>query len=206
MSAASEVDLDSLVAQAATGSEAGVTGLYHALQPALVRFLAGLVGGDAEDLAAETWIDVAQCLHTFDGGGTDLRRLLFTIARRRAIDHGRKQWRRRTDPFGLRVPEATGGPDLADVVADLAASRRAVQRVSAVLPRPQAEVVLLRVVAGLSLDDVARVVGRSTNAVSTLQTRGLQRLAARLEDADALTRESRSRQNAARFRGPRAMT
>jgi len=175
--------LDALVHEARAGATWALAELYREFQPALVGFLAGLAGGDAEDLAAETWVDMAQYLARFDGGGRDFRRVLFTVARRRAVDHRRKQGRRRTDPTNriedLQPPDS-GDP--ARAVEDLDASRRAIRDIRALLPQSQAEVVLLRVVAGLSVGEVARVVNRPPAAVSVLQTRGLRRLATKLGD------------------------
>jgi RNA polymerase sigma-70 factor (ECF subfamily) len=51
------------------------------------------------------------------------------------------------------------------------------------LPPLQAEVILLRVVAGLDTDAVARVVGRSPGAVRVAAHRGLRRLAQNLTEA-----------------------
>ena len=45
------------------------------------------------------------------------------------------------------------------------------------LPPDQAEVVLLRVVGGLSAEEVGRIVGKNAGAVRVLQHRGLKRLA-----------------------------
>ena len=173
--------LDALVAEARGGAEWALAALYREFHAALVGFLFGFVAQEAEDLAAETWVDVARYLPRFEGGGADFRRVLFTIARRRAIDHGRRRLRRRTDPTD-RVDRlvALDEADPQEVVTDVDASRRAIHRITDLLPRHQAEVVLLRVVAGLSLAEVARVVNRTPAAVSVLQTRGLQRLAARL--------------------------
>ncbi|HVA05891.1 MAG TPA: RNA polymerase sigma factor [Acidimicrobiales bacterium] len=185
---------DALVAAAAEGDQMALTALYRAHQPGLVRFLAGLVPDDAEDLAAETWIDISRSLATFEGGGQDFRRLLFTIARRRAIDHGRKRQRRRTEPTDLATHGGyAGGVDPSEVIAELDSSRRAVHQITKLLPHQQAEVILLRVVAGLSLSDVALIVGKSPGAVSVLQTRGLQRLAAKIGNPTRLTRESEPR-------------
>lgn len=50
------------------------------------------------------------------------------------------------------------------------------------LPREQAEVVALRVVAGLDVGQVARIVGKRPGAVRVLSHRGLRRLAERLGD------------------------
>ncbi len=60
-------------------------------------------------------------------------------------------------------------------------STRAALAVIGQLPHDQAEVVLLRVVAGLDVEQVARVVGKRPGAVRVLAHRGLRRLAERLE-------------------------
>lgn len=197
--------LDALIAEACSGHNDALAGLYREFHGALVGFLFGLVAAEAEDLAAETWIDIARALPTFQGDGVEFRRLLFTIARRRAVDHGRKRQRRQTNPVDLRqlpLPAADGDPGA--TVVQLDASRQAIRQISELLPRPQAEVVLLRVVAGLSVAETARVVGRSANAVSVLQNRGLQRLAHTFgvtRGAGGRGAELSSRKKPARFRG-----
>jgi RNA polymerase sigma-70 factor (ECF subfamily) len=60
-------------------------------------------------------------------------------------------------------------------------TRSALGRIAA-LPPAQAEVVLLRVVGDLSVDDVAAIVGRKPGAVRALQHRALQRLAREVAD------------------------
>ena len=72
-------------------------------------------------------------------------------------------------------------PDPADLVLEKLSTQAAVALV-ATLPRLQAEVILLRVVAGLDTPTVARLVGRSTGAVRVAAHRGLQRLAATLAE------------------------
>lgn len=175
---------EELLAAAAAGEEWALTVLYRRHQPALVRFLAGLAGAESEDLAAETWIDAARALHRFDGGQRAFRSLLFTIGRRRAVDHLRGQARRRTDPADPQHLPEQGGPERPDdPAAALLASegaRAAARQIGALLPRAQAEVILLRVVAGLTVAETAEIVGRSPAAVSVLQSRGLARLARRL--------------------------
>lgn len=174
-------DDEELLASAAAGEEWALTVLYRRHHQALVRFLWGLAGGEAEDLAAETWIDASRALGNFEGGDSAFRSLLFTIGRRRAVDHARARGRRRTEPADPgRLPEIPDADDPADVVTAADAGEDAARRICALLPRDQAEVVLLRVVAGLSVTETAEVVGRSPAAVSVLQTRGLQRLARRL--------------------------
>jgi RNA polymerase sigma-70 factor (ECF subfamily) len=174
--------LDELVADARTGRVEALADLYRELHPALVGFLTGLVPGEAEDLAAETWIDAAGCLGHFAGGGADFRRLLFTIARRRAIDHGRKRRRRRTEPADpARLLHRATAEDPGALAADLDSSRQAIRRIAELLSPAQAEIVLLRVVAGLSVGEVAAMVGRTPASVSLVQHRALRRLADRMQ-------------------------
>jgi RNA polymerase sigma-70 factor (ECF subfamily) len=179
-----------LIASAVAGEEWALTVLYRRHQPALLQFLRGLAGPECEDLAADTWIDAARALRTFEGSERAFRSLLFTIGRRRAVDQLRARTRRRTDPADPdRLPEsalsaawagAGAAADPLEAVLESDASEEAVRRIRELLPTDQAEVVLLRVVAGLSVAETAQVVGRTPAAVSVLQTRALQRLARRL--------------------------
>jgi RNA polymerase sigma-70 factor (ECF subfamily) len=172
-----------MMAAAAQRDEAALTDLYRTYNGGLVQFLWARYGDEAEDLAAETWIGVAQALPGFKGDERDFRRLLYTVARRRGIDHARKRTRRRTDPADVHEMALPAGGDVAEAVVDADASRRAVRQVAASLPPDQAEVLLLRVVAGLDVAEVAQIVGRRPAAVSVLQTRALRRLAERLGQA-----------------------
>jgi RNA polymerase sigma-70 factor (ECF subfamily) len=168
---------DQLLDAVRQGADWAVAELWRDLHPRLLAYFRGAEPGAAEDLAADTWVDVARSLHRFDGGETDFRRFAFTIARRRLSDHRRRRFRRRTDPVAAET--------LADHAAgdDPAAAALGQQALAVIgrLPRDQAEVVLLRVVAGLGADEVGAIVGKSAGAVRVIQHRALRRLAALLE-------------------------
>lgn len=183
-----------LVQAARNGDAWALTTLYRAHHPALCRFLRGLVGGEAEDLASEAWIDMARALVRIEGGLSEFRRLLYTIARRRAIDHARKVGRRQTSLIEPDLlDEVASSNDPAEELIELDSSERAIKHITAVLPKPQAEVVLLRVVAGLSVNEVATVMGLKPAAVSVLQTRALRRLAGHLRRSPRWERNSEHR-------------
>lgn len=183
-----------LVQAAREGDAWALTTLYRAHHPALCRFLRGLVGAEAEDLASDVWIDVARALVRIEGGLGEFRRLLYTIARRRAIDHIRKARRRKTSPTEPDLlAEVPGSDDPAEMLTEIDSSARAIERITAVLPGPQAEVVLLRIVAGLSVTEVATVMGLKPAAVSVLQTRALRRLAGDLNRSPRWERNSEHR-------------
>jgi RNA polymerase sigma-70 factor (ECF subfamily) len=168
-----------LLDAARTGAEWAIAVLYRELNPALLRYLRARAPLEAEDLAAEVWMALAAQLSSFEGDEHDLRKLSFTIAHRRLVDHWRRAGRRRrreelTDPAALPEP---GEPDTADVTIDADATAAALATVRRHLTPDQADVLLLRVVAGLSVDEVAEVLGRRPGAVRVLQHRALKRLA-----------------------------
>jgi RNA polymerase sigma-70 factor, ECF subfamily len=157
--------------------------LWRDANPALLRYLRVIAPGAAEDIAADTWVQVVRGLAAFRGDEAAWRAWLFTIARRRAVDEGRRRSRRPV----VSVPEVAdvaepGTPDPADLVLEKLSTQAAVALI-ATLPRLQAEVILLRVVAGLDTLAVARLVGRSPGAVRVAAHRGLRRLAATLAEA-----------------------
>ncbi|HET6850627.1 MAG TPA: sigma factor-like helix-turn-helix DNA-binding protein [Gaiellales bacterium] len=144
---------------------------YRQIDPALRRYLGAMAGDRGEDLASQVWVEAIAARSGQVGGVDGLRRLVFTIARRRLIDHRRRWWQRRVvlmaDPPATGDDGGEGSPDRAvDLVRQL--------------PRAQAEVVFLRVIAGLSAAEVADITGRSAEAVRVMQHRALNTLAARL--------------------------
>jgi RNA polymerase sigma-70 factor (ECF subfamily) len=160
----------------------------------LIGYLRARAGDDAEDLAAETWLAVARTLPTFAGDEPAFRSWVFTIAHRRLIDHHRATARRpRTRTLTPAegnghdgAVELPGRDDPAGEVVAAVAGDAAVRRIVALLSPDQAEIVLLRVVAGLPVDEVAAITGRRPGTVRVLQHRALRRLADRLEDVSSL--------------------
>jgi RNA polymerase sigma-70 factor (ECF subfamily) len=178
------VDLDSAVADAKHGDPDAFRRLYRDTQPRLLRYLGALVGDDAEDVASETWLQVARDLQDFHGDYDGFRGWVATIARHRALDHLRRRSRR---PPAIPVPveelpDLTAADDTAARALD-AVSTDAAVRLIATLPPDQAEAVLLRVVVGLDAESAGRVLGKRAGAVRTAAYRGLRTLARRLERA-----------------------
>jgi RNA polymerase sigma-70 factor, ECF subfamily len=157
--------------------------LWRDANPVLLRYLRVIAPAAAEDIAADTWVQVVRGLAAFRGDEAAWRAWLFTIARHRAIDEGRRRSRRPvvSGPELADVAEP-GTPDPADLVLEKLSTQAAVALI-ATLPRLQAEVILLRVVAGLDTPAVARLVGRSPGAVRVAAHRGLRQLAATLAEA-----------------------
>jgi RNA polymerase sigma-70 factor (ECF subfamily) len=170
------------------GSEWAVAALWRDLQPPLLRYLRVAEREAAEDLASETWLEVARGLGRFQGGEAEFRAWLFTIARHRLIDWRRKASRRRTEPVAW-LPERPGPGDTEEEALALLGTEEALAMLAG-LPPDQAEVLALRVVAGLDANQVAAVVGKRPGAVRVLQHRGLRRLAVLLSGVEELPNRS----------------
>ena len=181
-------DFPAVLAAAQQGDEAAFAALWHDGQPALLRYLHVLAPDAAEDIAAETWTYVVRGLARFRGTEQNWRAWLFTTARRRVIDQTRQLMRRPATSLealpDLTLADLPGlrSPDAADLALENLATRAAMG-VIASLPPMQAEVIMLRVVAGLDTEAVAQLLGRSTGAIRIAAHRGLHRLARLLAEA-----------------------
>jgi RNA polymerase sigma-70 factor (ECF subfamily) len=173
-------DLSAAVRAARGGDEEAFRQLYRLVQPGLLRYLRGLVGDDAEDLASETWLQVARDMRAFRDEGAGFRGWALTIARHRALDHIRRNQRRPVT--GVPVDVLADLPDDQDTAeqAIRLTTTNATIALIATLPRDQAEAVLLRVVVGLDVKATAKVMGKRPGAVRTAAWRGLRTLADRL--------------------------
>jgi RNA polymerase sigma-70 factor (ECF subfamily) len=187
-------DLASAIRRARTGDEDAFGVLYRDIQPRMLRYLRTLVAADAEDVASETWLNVARDLGQFDGDSDGFRAWVATIARHRAADHLRQSQRR---PQAAEIEAA----ELEKWAASDDTEHRALESVAtdaaialiARLPRDQSEAVLLRVVVGLDAVSAAKVLGKRPGAVRTACYRGLRRLSrwVEAEDADLTTAAGR---------------
>jgi RNA polymerase sigma-70 factor (ECF subfamily) len=153
--------------------------LYRELQPALLGHLRVGHAVQAEDIAGDVWTEVAASFPEFVGGDDAFRAWVFTLARRRLIDTYRRAGRRPTDRLVDDLHEtATDRPE-DETVARLSLEATIV-RLRQLLPADQAEVLLLRVVGGLNVEEVATLTAKTPVNVRVLHHRATHRLAARL--------------------------
>ena len=164
------------LASAQGGDETAFACLFRDIQPTLLRYL-HVITPEADDVAGDTWLQVVKGLPRFRGEEEAFRAWLFTIARHRAVDAGRSRSRRSDVPLTVaEVGEQPLAPDAADLALE-AISTRSVMVLIKSLPREHAEIIMLRVVAGLEAADVARIVGKTPGAVRVTAHRALRRLA-----------------------------
>jgi len=175
-------DPGGLVERAQRGDPEAFRVLYRDIQPRLLRYLHALVGQDAEDVAAETWLQITRDLPGFAGDYDHFRGWTATIARHRALDHLRHASRRPpADPVPAQdLATIPGTDDTAQDALDNLATGTALDLI-ATLPPDQAEAVLLRAVLGLDAQTAGHVLGKRPGAIRTAAYRGLRTLARQLE-------------------------
>jgi RNA polymerase sigma factor (sigma-70 family) len=174
---------DDVLAAAQAGAAWAFEGLYRDLSPAVTGYLRLHGALDPDDLASETFLAVFRGLAGFSGDEDGLRSWVFTIAHRRLRRRQSSTSRRPqlAEDAGDLLPETPGGDVEDDVLTRL--GTETVHRLCAGLPADQRSVLLLRVLADLTVEQVAAVMGRSVGSVKALQRRGLRRLRAELEAA-----------------------
>ena len=170
-----------MIRRAGQGDADALGELWRSYHHLLLRYFRGKGMADPEDLASTVWIEVATSLARFEGSESDFRRWLFTIAARRRIDDIRSSKRRtehRQRELDTADPAQWRSPSAGEEAERAAALDRALAMVRT-LPPDQAEAVLLRVVADLSVSEVAEIMGRREGNVRVLVHRGLKRLSER---------------------------
>jgi RNA polymerase sigma-70 factor (ECF subfamily) len=171
---------DQVLAAAQAGAPWAFEQLYRDLAPSVTAYLRLHGAAEPDDLASETFIGVFTGLSGFAGDEDGLRGWVFTIAHRRLLDDWRRRSRRpqlADDPGDLTMH--VGGDVEDDVLVRVGA--KDVERLCGTLPADQRSVLLLRILADLTVEQVAQVMDRSVASVKALQRRGLRTLRDRLE-------------------------
>ena len=164
---------EAVLAAAREGREWAWVQIYRDLAPPLLGYLRARGSEEPEDLLGELFLQMVRDLAGFEGGERQFRAWAFAVAHHRLIDDRRYRGRRPVDPDPLdaldEVPMAPN-PTPGGIVDPRI--RTALRR----LPEPQRNVILLRVLGDLAVDQVAQVVGKTPGAVKALQRRALASL------------------------------
>jgi RNA polymerase sigma-70 factor, ECF subfamily len=162
---------ESVLGAARLGEQWAWERLYAQLAPAVTGYLRGNGAEDPEDLTGEVFLAVVRGLERFEGGEHELRAWIFTIAHRRLIDDRRRRSRR---PVEHAEVEMVGGDVHEDAQALLA--ERQVRAAIDALPPDQRDVLLLRIIGDLTIEQIAAALGKRVGAVKALQRRALKNL------------------------------
>ena len=139
--------------------------MYETALPVVYGFLLARVGGDralAEDLTAETF---TAAVAEFRIGRQDFvtTSWLRTVAKRRLIDHWRRQSVARAKLVAIGRPTTDPVPDLAE--------RAGVIQVLGALPKDQQIVLVLHHIEGYPVTEIAAIIDRTPKATESLLAR-----------------------------------
>lgn len=154
-----------------SGSAAAFERAYLQLAPTVAGYLRMSGVADVEGVTNEVFLQVHRGLARFEGDWHAFRSWVFTIAHHRMVDETRRAVRRpKLVPIdgGHDEPGGDAELDALDALAD-----EGLHRLLAGLSPDQRAVLLLRIVADLPIEEVARSLGKTTGAVKSLQHRAL---------------------------------
>jgi RNA polymerase sigma-70 factor (ECF subfamily) len=172
----------SVLAAAQAGAGWAWTALIAELGDTLHAYVRRQGARDADDLVGETWLQVARGIGSFEGSQAQFRSWVFMVAHHRIIDERRRHRRKpdeASEPERLESVAATEPSAESEAIKSLAEEE--VVRVLAKLPEAQREVMLLRIVGGFGITEIAEIVGKRPGAVQALQHRAVNRLRGAVE-------------------------
>jgi RNA polymerase sigma-70 factor (ECF subfamily) len=165
------LDFPGLLAAAKSGRPSAWDQLYRWLAPAVGGYVRLRGARDVDDLTSEVFLAVFRNIATFDGTEANFRSWVFVIAHRRLQDERRRRVRR-PDADERPPPDVAGGNVEDDALVSISTER--VKQVCTRLAPDQADVLLLRILGDLTVDQVADVLDKTPGAVKALQRRGFE--------------------------------
>ncbi len=176
-----DVDLALVVAAAVAGERAAVERLLGYVRPLIVRYCRARVGrqersfASADDVAQEVCLAVLTALSTYRDQGRPFLAFVYGIAAHKVADAHRAAARNRAEPVAEvpDEPELEAGPEQRAMRVEMTTRMAELLQV---LPAKQREILVLRVVVGLSAEETADAVGSTPGAVRVAQHRALARL------------------------------
>lgn len=174
-------ELDSAVAAAAQGDRAALSRVLEIIRPLVVRYCRARVGSaergqlSADDVAQEVCMAVMTALPRYQDQGRPFMAFVYGIASHKVADAHRNAGRNKSDPMS-EVPDVVStenGPE--QQALDSEASRQMNELLST-LPEKHREILILRLVVGMSAEETAAAVGSTAGAVRVAQHRAIAKL------------------------------
>jgi RNA polymerase sigma-70 factor, ECF subfamily len=178
-----------LVTSSMAGEQDAVATLFAWIRPAIVRYCRSRIGrsgsaySSADDVAQEICMAVLGALSRYGDEPESFLPFVYGIAAHKVADHYRRAGRDRSDP-AADVPDGidiSASPEQQIMAADL--RDRLGQLLGTLAPR-QREILVLRLIVGLSAQETATAVGLTPTAVRVTQHRALAKLRGALSPAE----------------------
>lgn len=176
-----DTEIEEAIENAKKGDQGAIVLLFRTFNPQLLRYLKHHTPNDFEDVASETWLSIAKGIQSFTGDARDFRAWMFGVARNKLTDYYRTQGKARQALEKVRshlstIPQPNFGDSASTPALSNISSEAAIEILIGKLPAHHAEVLLLRIVADLSVEEVAKIVGKSPEAVRVIQHRAVKKL------------------------------
>lgn len=171
---------EQVLAAARLGQGWALTALWNSYAGPVAGYVRARSPAEVDDLVSEVFTSAFTSLDRFTGGEADFRGWLFTIAARRVVDDLRRRGRRVETTSYEPEADARTAPSAEELSLDRIGEQWARDVLDQLAP-DQREVLLLRVLGDLTVEQVAQQLGKTPGAVKQLQRRGLAAAARILE-------------------------
>lgn len=184
-------ELDSAVAAAAQGDRSALAQVLQSIRPLVVRYVRARVGAtergsySADDVAQEVCMAVMTALPRFQDQGRPFMAFVYGIAAHKVADAHRSSARNKSEPVS-EVPDVISNDDGPEQRAIDAEASRAMNTLLASLPEKHREILILRLVVGLSAEETAAAVGSTAGAIRVAQHRAIAKLKSQIAKAGEL--------------------
>jgi RNA polymerase sigma factor (sigma-70 family) len=178
-------DFETRLRAAKNGAEWAWAAIYRDLAGTVTGYLANRGAAEPDDLTSETFLQIARNISSFDGNEAAFRSWVFVIAHRRLID-SRRARQRRPETISLSVPTGRAGGDVEEEALNRLTTVE-LQSAFEKLSESQRDVLALRIIGQLTLEETASVLRKRVGAVKAAQRRGLLALSEHL-DLNGVTR------------------
>lgn len=174
-------ELNSAVAAAAQGDRSALAQVLASIRPLVVRYCRARVGAaergqlSADDVAQEVCLAVMTALPRYQDQGRPFMAFVYGIAAHKVADAHRNAARNKSDPVA-EVPDVVSADDSPEERALSSETGRQVNALLQTLPEKHREILVLRLVVGLSAEETAAAVGSTAGAVRVAQHRALAKL------------------------------
>lgn len=166
---------ESRLEAARAGSSWACTTLWVEYAPAVAAFLTARGSREPEDLTSEVFLAAFDRLGDFVGGEPEFRSFVFSIAYRRLVDELRSRYRRGETTELSAANDPRSVPSAEDDALRRLGDASALGLFDA-LPDAQRDVMVLRIIGDLTVEQIADTLGKRPGAVKALQRRALESL------------------------------